>query len=146
MRIIVINFAVGLVSSFTSKNPYFRSVEELQNREAQIENTTKLHLASGAIETIYTPDLGFNRGYRLSEWHVQLGQLIKTGDVICSLETDEIVFEFESTGHHVYYERALRKILLNSDHFLYSISFYSGTSFGGPYFARPTSLCKTTPL
>ncbi len=42
------------------------------------------------------PDLGYGKEYKITKWHVQPGQLIKTGDVVCDLENRTILMEFES--------------------------------------------------
>lgn len=53
-------------------------------------------LEKGKVKSICTPDLGNQAGLFLKKWFVKPGDHVKTGDIVCEIENENIVMEFES--------------------------------------------------
>ncbi len=68
----------------------------LDNSQKQRELVKEIPLEKGKVETIRVPNLGYGNEYKLTKWHVRPGQMVKAGEVVCELETKEILMEFES--------------------------------------------------
>ena len=64
--------------------------------ETSTNNINGFVLEKGKIETIYTPDLGLEKDFRLAEWCVKPGQVVEPGKVVCLLENEDVTMEFES--------------------------------------------------
>ncbi|MET1258583.1 lipoyl domain-containing protein [Flagellimonas sp. DF-77] len=54
------------------------------------------HVVKGHSQVVRVPDLGYGQSYRLTKWHKEPGDHIRSGDIVCSLENETILFEFES--------------------------------------------------
>ena len=53
-------------------------------------------MEKGKVESIFSPDLGDQKGLVLTKWFVQPGDIVNYGDIICEIENKNIVMEFES--------------------------------------------------
>ncbi|GAA4292968.1 lipoyl domain-containing protein [Aestuariibaculum suncheonense] len=48
------------------------------------------------VQTIILPDLGTKDKLTVTKWFAKPGDIIKSGDIICILESDNMTLEFES--------------------------------------------------
>ncbi|WP_064967250.1 lipoyl domain-containing protein [Tenacibaculum ovolyticum] len=78
------------------QNPSFRAKEEIEKRENTSNINSDFTLDKGKVQSILTPDLGNQKGLTLTKWHIQLGDTVKHGDIICNIENENITMEFES--------------------------------------------------
>ncbi|WP_282055737.1 biotin/lipoyl-containing protein [Maribacter luteus] len=53
-------------------------------------------MEKGKIESIFTPELGNQKGLSLTKWYFKPGDIIKSGDIVCEIENENITMEFES--------------------------------------------------
>ena len=77
-------------------NDRFRTREEILNGENKINESITFNLKKGETKSIYSPDLGNQRNLVLSKWYYEQGDLISSGDIVCDIENENIVMEFES--------------------------------------------------
>tara|TARA_B100000378_G_C17961784_1_gene383834 strand:+ start:487 stop:879 length:393 start_codon:yes stop_codon:yes gene_type:complete len=77
-------------------NDSFRTREEILNGDNRINEAVTLNLKKGEIKSIYSPDLGNQRNLVLTKWYYKPGDLVTSGDIICDIENENIVMEFES--------------------------------------------------
>lgn len=75
-------------------NPNFRTKDELSAKESSLKET-KFKLKKGEISSVFLPDFGNENGFKITKWHFKIGDVIKTGDVICDLENKRLAMEFE---------------------------------------------------
>ncbi|WP_223032768.1 biotin/lipoyl-containing protein [Hanstruepera marina] len=76
-------------------NPNFRTKEEIEkNVTVPIESDFKLE--KGKVESIFSPELGNQKGLVLTKWYVKPGDIVKIGDIICEIENENITMEFET--------------------------------------------------
>ena len=78
------------IPGFTAKNKI----------DSEHSNSPKIKISSlekGEILPILLPEFGHFKNFKVTQWHFQIGDLIKKGDVICEIENEKIVMEFEST-------------------------------------------------
>ena len=77
-------------------NPSFRTKEEIEKQGTNSQPTFDFKLKSGELKTIKSPDLGNQKKLVLTKWNCQTGDNVKHGDVLCEIENENIVMEFES--------------------------------------------------
>ena len=77
-------------------NDSFRTREEILNGENKINEDITFNLEKGETKSIYSPDLGNQRNLVLTKWYYKPGDLITSGDIVCDIENEDIVMEFES--------------------------------------------------
>jgi len=78
------------------ENPNFRTLEEIEKTGCHSEPTHDFKLKKGEIQTIYSPDLGNQKGLILYKWNFRIGDIVKYGDVLCEVGNKKITMEFES--------------------------------------------------
>ena len=71
-------------------NPNFQTESETDFNQADFT------LKKGKVETIYSPNLGNQKGLVLTKWYVEPDDLVKHGEIICLIENENISMEFES--------------------------------------------------
>ncbi|WP_430965251.1 biotin/lipoyl-containing protein [Spongiimicrobium sp. 2-473A-2-J] len=74
--------------------PGFRTLDEIEN-----DNSNDLHtltLEKGEIQPLFSPDFGNQKGFKLTKWYFKIGSVIQAGDVICDIENEHLLMEFES--------------------------------------------------
>ncbi|MAN27996.1 MULTISPECIES: biotin/lipoyl-containing protein [Mesonia] len=76
-------------------NPNFKTKKEIKEQSTEF-NPSNLKLEKGKVESIFSPDLGDQKGLVLTKWFVQPGDIVNYGDIICEIENKNIVMEFES--------------------------------------------------
>lgn len=76
-------------------NPNFRTKDQLQDNKNSL-NEAKFKLKKGEISSVFLPDFGNQNGFKITKWHFKIGDVIKSGDVICDLENERLAMEFES--------------------------------------------------
>lgn len=75
--------------------PNFRSKKEVKEpRNERLQAHTKLK--KGDTKSIYTPELGNLKGLVLTQWYFEIGDIVKSGDVVCKIENENITLEFET--------------------------------------------------
>lgn len=77
-------------------NPNFRTKEEIEKYGTHSQPTFGFKLKSGEFRTIKSPDLGNQKNLVLTKWNCQTGDDVKHGDILCEIENENIVMEFES--------------------------------------------------
>ncbi|WP_282163367.1 biotin/lipoyl-containing protein [Ulvibacterium marinum] len=76
-------------------NPNFKTKDEIN--EHRIDSTlSNFKLEKGKVESVLSPDLGNLKGLILTKWYVKPGDIVKSGDIVCQLENENITMEFES--------------------------------------------------
>ncbi len=78
------------------KNSSFKAVEELEKNPSLNSNVEILKLEKGEVKTVRLPDFGNLQGFYVSEWTKKNGQNIKSGDIVCVLENENMAIEVES--------------------------------------------------
>ena len=76
-------------------NPNFKTKKEIKEQSTEF-NPSNLKLEKGKVESIFSPDLGDQKGLVLTKWFVQPGDIVNYGDIIGEIENKNIVMEFES--------------------------------------------------
>ncbi|WP_304132117.1 biotin/lipoyl-containing protein [Mesonia mobilis] len=71
-------------------NPNFQTESETDFNQADFT------LKKGKVETIYSPNLGNQKGLVLTKWYVEPDDLVNQGEIICLIENENITMEFES--------------------------------------------------
>ena len=71
-------------------NPNFQTESETDFNQADFT------LKKGKVETIYSPNLGNQKGLVLTKWYVEPDDLVNQGEIICLIENENISMEFES--------------------------------------------------
>jgi len=66
-----------------------------KNLNGSIE-TTEFELEKGQVQLITTPELKNQKGLTLAKWYFKSGDIIKSGDIVCIIENENISMEFES--------------------------------------------------
>ena len=84
------------IASHLKRNPNFRTKEELEKYESNSNRSSYATLDKGKVESISAPDLGNQNGLTLTIWYFKPGNIIKTGDIVCSIGNENITMEFES--------------------------------------------------
>ncbi|WP_082591161.1 biotin/lipoyl-containing protein [Sediminicola sp. YIK13] len=77
-------------------NPNFRSKDEIDKNGPNSNSVSDFKLDKGEVQTIFTPELGNQKGLTLSKWFYKSGDIVKSGDIICVIENEDITMEFES--------------------------------------------------
>jgi len=78
------------------QDPSFRTTEEIKKERTNPSVNSDFHLDKGKVESILTPDLGNQKGLTLTKWYFKSGDIVKSGDVVCNIENENITMEFES--------------------------------------------------
>lgn len=76
-------------------NPNFKTREEINNNEKE-SNLSDYKLKKGKVESIFSPDLGSQKGLILTKWFAKPRDIVKHGDIVCEIENENITMEFES--------------------------------------------------
>ena len=76
-------------------HPQFRPNEEMHTNKS-VSTSSAQTLEKGKVESIYAPKLGNQSGLILTKWYVKPGDLVKSGDIVCEIENDNISIEFET--------------------------------------------------
>lgn len=74
--------------------PGFRTVDEIENDSGTDHHTFTLE--KGEIQSLFSPDFGNQKGFKLKKWYFKIGDVIQAGDVICDIENEHLLMEFES--------------------------------------------------
>tara|TARA_B100000378_G_C17762081_1_gene313486 strand:- start:94 stop:468 length:375 start_codon:yes stop_codon:yes gene_type:complete len=88
-----------LFQSSKKRNEILKDLKSNPNFQTQSEtdfNQADFKLKKGKVETIYSPNLGNQKGLVLTKWYVEPDDLVKQGDIICLIENENISMEFES--------------------------------------------------
>ncbi|GGZ58533.1 biotin/lipoyl-containing protein [Mesonia mobilis] len=88
-----------LFQSSKKRNEILNELKSNQNIQTQSKtdfNQADFKLKKGKVETIYSPNLGNQKGLILKKWYVEPDDLVKHGDIICLIENENITMEFES--------------------------------------------------
>ncbi|WP_417799748.1 biotin/lipoyl-containing protein [Tenacibaculum sp.] len=76
-------------------NPNFRTKEEIEKSGTDIV-PSDFRLEKGEVQTIFLPEIGNQKGLTLTRWYFRQGDVVKRGDIICEIENENIMIEFES--------------------------------------------------
>lgn len=93
------SFIHKLFQSSKKRNEILKDLESNPNFQTQSEtdfNQADFKLKKGKVETIYSPNLGNQKGLILTKWYVEPDDLVKQGEIICLIENENITMEFES--------------------------------------------------
>ena len=93
------SFIHKLFQSSKKRNEILKDLKSNPNFQTQSEtdvNQADFKLKKGKVETIYSPNLGNQKGLVLTKWYVEPDDLVKHGDIICLIENENISMEFES--------------------------------------------------
>ncbi len=77
----------------------FKNIFKIINEEKKlIDNIEEksLILEKGKESSIIVPDFKEIKNLKIKKWHVKEGDLIKEGAILCELENEEALLEFES--------------------------------------------------
>ena len=77
-------------------NSNFQSKEQNQQHELDTTEDSNFTLEKGKVQSIFAPNLGSQKGLVLTKWYVKSGDIIKKGTIVCTIENENIVMEFES--------------------------------------------------
>lgn len=72
-------------------HPNFKSKDEMAQQAP-----SGFVLEKGKIETIVLPTFKNQTGFVLTQWQVQPGDLVESGDIVCVIENQYMTMEFES--------------------------------------------------
>lgn len=77
-------------------NPNFQTEKEI--RECGINScaNNNFNLEKGKMQSFFIPDLGNQKGLILTKWYFKPGDIIKSGDIVCNIENENITMECES--------------------------------------------------
>ena len=76
-------------------NPNFKTKEEIEKDGTDsIESDSSLE--KGKVQSIFSPELGNQKGLTLAKWYFKPGDIVKRGDIVCEIENENITMEFES--------------------------------------------------
>ncbi len=78
------------------KNPSFRTIDEIDHSSNSNINPKSILLKEDEVRIVTMPDFGNLKGFHVSEWTKKNGSIIKTGDIVCVLENENITFELET--------------------------------------------------
>ncbi len=78
------------------RNPNVRTGKEAQNHEIDSDKISGSKLEKGKIQSVFTPDVGNQKGLTLTKWYFKPGDIVKYGDIICDIENENISIEFET--------------------------------------------------
>jgi Biotin-requiring enzyme len=102
-----------------SKNPSFKTVEEIENNPNLRNNSKIIKLEKGEIKSITLPNFENIKGLYISEWKKKNGEIINSGDVVCVLVNDNILMELESfySGKLIITSKLKQQVSMNSELF-----------------------------
>ncbi len=69
--------------------------EKIHNEQHNVD-IEKYNIPKGDIQTIITPDLNGQKDLILTKWYFNVGDKVKHGDIICDIQNDKVVMEFET--------------------------------------------------
>lgn len=93
------SFIHKLFQSSKKRNEILKDLKSNPNFQTQSEtdfNQADFKLKKEKVETIYSPNLGNQKGLVLTKWYVEPDDLVKQGEIICLIENENISMEFES--------------------------------------------------
>lgn len=76
-------------------NPNFKTKDEIDKNGID-SNQLNFKLEKGKVESIFSPDLGNQKGLILTKWYIKPGDSVKHGDIVCEIENENITMEFQS--------------------------------------------------
>ena len=76
-------------------DPNFKTKEEIE-KNGNILIQSDFKLKKGKVESIFSPELGNQKGLILTKWYVKPGDIVKSGDIVCEIENENITMEFET--------------------------------------------------
>jgi hypothetical protein len=71
-------------------NPNFRTKKEIDL------NQSSGKLEKGKVLSILLPDLGNQKELVITKWYVTPGDVVNSGDIVCTIENENITMEFET--------------------------------------------------
>lgn len=77
-------------------NPNFRTVEEIEKQGTSTPHPSEFKLKRGETKTIRSPNLGNQKNLILTKLNYRVGDIVKYGDILCEIENENVVMEFES--------------------------------------------------
>lgn len=77
-------------------NTNFQTKEDVQKRENDSDLVSDFKLEKGKIQSVFTPELGNQKGLILAKWFFKPGDIVKYGDIICDITNENITMEFET--------------------------------------------------
>jgi len=79
-----------------SSNPNFRMKEAMQKHGTDSFRVSDFKLEKGKVESVFTPDIGSQKGLTLTKWYFKPGDIVERGDIVCDIENENISMELES--------------------------------------------------
>ena len=77
-------------------NTNFKTKEEIQKSGTDSDRFSDFKLENGKIQSVFTPEIGNQKGLILTKWYFKPGDIVKSGDIICDIENENITMEFET--------------------------------------------------
>ena len=77
-------------------NTNFQTKEEIQKSGTNSDQISDFNLEKGKTQSVFTPELGNQKGLTLTKWYFNAGDIVKSGDIICDIENENITMEFET--------------------------------------------------
>ncbi|MCK8521926.1 hypothetical protein M0D21_10130 [Aquimarina sp. D1M17] len=77
-------------------NPNFRTVEGIEKQGTSSPLPSEFKLKRGETKTIRSPNLGNQKNLILTKLNYRVGDIVKYGDILCEIENENVVMEFES--------------------------------------------------
>lgn len=77
-------------------NTNFQTKEEIQKSGTNSDQVSHFNLEKGKTQSVFTPELGNQKGLILTKWYFKPGDIVKYGDIICDIENENITMEFET--------------------------------------------------
>ncbi len=95
----------GLFASKEKPNPFiddlrahpnFRTKEELERSPTKTQQTLDYTLKKGESKAVTCPDFRDQKKLVLTKWYFRTGDHVKHGDILCEIQNESIMMEFES--------------------------------------------------
>ena len=83
------------INEFNS-NTNLRTNEAILEAEADIKHTPNIELKKGEVQSVLRPEIDNQENLILTNWYFKIGDIINKGDIVCDIENENIVMEFES--------------------------------------------------
>ena len=77
-------------------NTNFQTKEEIQKSGTNSDQISDFNLEKGKTQSVFTPELGNQKELTLTKWYFNAGDIVKSGDIICDIENENITMEFET--------------------------------------------------
>lgn len=96
-------------------------IKFVSNKATTTNSDINFKLKSGEIQTVTMPEIMGQNNFEVIEWLCKEGDVVKSGQIICVLENENIALEFESFTEGKIHFTCEKHIILHKGEVLFEI-------------------------